>query len=130
MTIRLSAFPVRMSYNVKVRSEPILARTDDSAMLKRTDVIVSVEVGNVRFETGALLKKEEFVNIYAREIRELQEKVLCFIPYLYCIGSCGKKRVCTMVVYGAGKEIRMLIVQGEIWYTYLKAAFPGKTFSG
>ena len=58
MTTRLSAFPVRMSYKVNVRSEPILARTDDSAILKRTDVIVSVEVGNVRFETGALLRKE------------------------------------------------------------------------
>lgn len=58
MTTRLSAFPVRMSYKVNVRSEPMLARTDDSAILKRTDVIVSVEVGNVRFETGALLRKE------------------------------------------------------------------------
>jgi hypothetical protein len=58
MTTRLSAFPVRMSYKVNVRSEPMLARTDDSAILKRTDVIVSVEVGNVRFETGALLREE------------------------------------------------------------------------
>ena len=58
MTTRLSAFPVRMSYKVNVRSEPMLAKTDDSAILKRTDVIVSVEVGNVRFETGALLRKE------------------------------------------------------------------------
>ena len=58
MTTRLSAFPVRMSYKVNVRSEPMLARTDDSAILKRTDVIVSVEVGKVRFETGALLRKE------------------------------------------------------------------------
>ena len=58
MTTRLSAFPVRMSYKVNVRSEPMLARTDDSAILKRTDVIVSVEAGKVRFETGALLRKE------------------------------------------------------------------------
>lgn len=29
--------------------------------------------------------------------------VLCFVPYLYCIGCCGKKRVCTMVVDRAGK---------------------------
>lgn len=58
MTTRLSAFPVRMSYKVNVRSEPMLARTDDSAILKRTDVIVSVEFGNVKFETGALLRKE------------------------------------------------------------------------
>lgn len=38
-----------------MRSEPILARTEDSLRLKRTFVIVSVDVGNVRFETGALL---------------------------------------------------------------------------
>ena len=65
MTTRLSAFPVRMSYKVNVRSEPMLARTDGSAILKRTDVIDSVEVGNVRFETGALLRKEG---------RQLEEK--------------------------------------------------------
>ena len=54
ITLR-SAFPVRMSYRVKVRSDPILARTDASDKLNRTDVIVSVEVGNVRFEIGAVL---------------------------------------------------------------------------
>ena len=57
MTIRLSAFPVRMSYRVKVRSVPILASTDDSDMLKRTEVMVSVEVGKDRFEMGVLLSK-------------------------------------------------------------------------
>lgn len=41
---------------MNVRSEPILARTDDSLRLKRTAVIVSVEVGNVRFDIGALLE--------------------------------------------------------------------------
>jgi len=44
-----------MSYIVKVRSEPILAKTDDSLKLKRTAVMVSVEVANVRFDIGALL---------------------------------------------------------------------------
>lgn len=58
MTTRLSAFPVRMSYKVNVRSEPMLARTDGSLMLKRTALIVSAEVGNDRFEIGALLRKE------------------------------------------------------------------------
>jgi len=58
MTIRLSALPVRMSYRVKVRSVPILASTDDSDMLKRTEVMVSVEVGKDRFEMGVLLSKE------------------------------------------------------------------------
>lgn len=52
--IRLSAFPVRMSYNVKVRSVPILARTEASDMLNRTEVIVSVDVGKERSEMGAL----------------------------------------------------------------------------
>ena len=54
ITLR-SAFPVRMSYSVKVRSDPTLARTDASDKLNRTEVIVSVEVGNVRFEIGAVL---------------------------------------------------------------------------
>jgi len=57
MTTLRSAFPVRISYNVNVLSEPMLASTDDSLMLKRTEVIVSVDVGKVRFDTGALLAK-------------------------------------------------------------------------
>jgi hypothetical protein len=88
-----------MSYKVNVRSDPMLARTDDSAMLKRTDVIVSVEVGNVKFETGALLRKEN-VNM---EGNKETKKVLCFVPYLYCFGGCGKERICTMVVNRARK---------------------------
>ena len=56
ITIRLSALPVRMSYSVKVRSVPKLARTEDSDILKRTEVIVSIDVGNERSEMGALLK--------------------------------------------------------------------------
>ncbi len=56
ITIRLSAFPVRMSYNVKVRSVPIPARTEDSDILKRTEVMVSIDVGKERSEIGALLK--------------------------------------------------------------------------
>lgn len=55
MTTRRSALPVRMSYSVKVLSEPILASTDDSARLNLTAEIVSVEVGKVRFDMGALL---------------------------------------------------------------------------
>ena len=58
MTTRLSAFPVRISYSVNVRSEPILARTDDSARLNFTAEIVSVEVGKVRLDIGALLCSE------------------------------------------------------------------------
>jgi len=54
MTTLRSAFPVRISYNVKVRSEPMLARTLDSDKLNRTQVIVSVEVGNVIFDIGEL----------------------------------------------------------------------------
>jgi len=56
MTTRLSAFPVLLSYKVNVRSESMLARTENSFKLKRMDVIVSVEVVNVRFEIGAFLK--------------------------------------------------------------------------
>ena len=56
ITLR-SAFPVRMSYNVNVRSEPMLARTDDSLRLKRTAVIVSVDVGKVKLDIGALLSR-------------------------------------------------------------------------
>jgi hypothetical protein len=56
ITIRLSAFPVRMSYKVKVRSVPKLARTEASDILKRTEVMVSVDVGKERSEIGALLK--------------------------------------------------------------------------
>ena len=54
ITLR-SAFPVRISYSVKVRSDPTLASTDASDRLNLTEVIVSVEVGNVRFEIGAVL---------------------------------------------------------------------------
>ena len=54
ITLR-SAFPVRMSYSVNVRSDPTLARMDASDKLNRTEVTVSVEVGNVRFEIGAVL---------------------------------------------------------------------------
>lgn len=40
---------------MNVRSEPILAKTDASDKLKRTAEIVSVDVGNVRFDMAALL---------------------------------------------------------------------------
>ena len=57
MITRRSALPVRISYSVKVLSEPMLARTDDSERLNLTAEIVSVDVGNVRFDIGALLVK-------------------------------------------------------------------------
>ena len=56
MTTLRSAFPDRMSYSVKVRSVPMLAKTDDSLRLKRTLVTSSVDVGRVRFDIGALLR--------------------------------------------------------------------------
>lgn len=126
MTTRRSAFPVRMSYKVNVRSEPMLARTDDSAMLKRTDVIVSVEVGNVRFETGALLRKKG--GKYGKEIRKLKNG-LCFVPYLDCVRTCGEERVRTVVVDRAGKVNIRTDYSGK-YGTHLKAVFPGKTFNG
>ena len=63
MITLLSAFPVRISYSVNVLSEPMLASTDDSLILKRTALIVSVDVGKVRFDTGALLEKVLWVKI-------------------------------------------------------------------
>ena len=63
MTTRRSALPVRMSYSVNVRSEPMLAKTLDSDMLKRTEVIVSVDVGNVRLDIGELLGLGRLANI-------------------------------------------------------------------
>lgn len=52
---RRSALPVRMSYKVNVLSDPILASTDDSDKLNRTAEIVSLDVGKVRLDIGALL---------------------------------------------------------------------------
>ena len=65
MTTLLSALPVRISYSVNVRSEPILASTDDSDRLNRTADIVSVDVGKVRFDIGALLQCEEMHEWYS-----------------------------------------------------------------
>src|SRR5258708_4210619 len=67
ITIRLSALPVRMSYSVKVRSVPKLARTEDSDILKRTEVIVSIDVGNERSEMGALLKSVVLEILYVQK---------------------------------------------------------------
>jgi hypothetical protein len=55
MTLR-SALPVRISYKVKVRSDPTEASTEDSEGLNRIDVTVSVEVEYVRFDRGLDLK--------------------------------------------------------------------------
>lgn len=84
ITIRLSAFPVRMSYNVKVRSVPILARTEDSDILKRTDVMVSIDVGKERSDMGALLKSTVLNSNHDEE----HLNSLCFIPYLHDVRSC------------------------------------------
>lgn len=63
MTTRRSAFPVRISYRVNVRSEPMLASTEDSARLKRTADIVSMDVGKVRLDIGALLLAQQLVEL-------------------------------------------------------------------
>ena len=52
MTTLRSALPVRMSYKVKVRSDPAEASTEDSEGLKWIDVTVSVDVEYVRFDSG------------------------------------------------------------------------------
>lgn len=95
MTIRRSALPVRMSYSVNVRSEPILASTEDSDRLNRTAVMVSVEVGNVRFEMAALL-----VNCQYSESRAYSRShVLGLIPYLHRIRGSREYGVRTVVIY-------------------------------
>lgn len=59
LTVRtslLSAFPVRMSYNVNVRFEPADASIDDSDQLNFRAVIDSEDVGYDSVETGADLE--------------------------------------------------------------------------
>lgn len=51
ITLR-SAFPVRISYNISVRSDPTEASTEDSEGLKRMEVTLSVEVEYVRLDRG------------------------------------------------------------------------------
>ena len=58
-----SAFPVRMSYRVKVLSDPTEPRIEDSDKLKRTEVTVSVEVVKVRLEIGVLLRTESITAV-------------------------------------------------------------------
>lgn len=74
MMTRLSAFPVRMSYNVNVRSEPTLARTLDSARLNRTLEMVSLLVGKVRLLIGADLDLRLVVVFGIRVRHEISER--------------------------------------------------------
>ena len=93
ITLR-SALPVRMSYRVNVRSEPILERTEDSERLNFTAEIVSVEVGNVRLEIGALLYI--FISI-AQGVSTMC--VLCLVPDLdNSRGSC-EQGIRPVVIY-------------------------------
>lgn len=66
MTVLRSALPVRISYNVNVRSEPMLASTEDSLKLKRTEVTVSEDVGKVRLEIGVSLDHNQTLTCYKR----------------------------------------------------------------
>jgi len=52
MTIRLSAFPVRVSYRHNVRSFPTLANTLVSLWLNRTPDTVSNELPKAKVESG------------------------------------------------------------------------------
>ena len=72
-----STFQVRMSYSMKVRSVPILARTEDSDMLKRTEEMVSVDVGKERSEIGALL------NMIALKLRHVQNNELTWFRPMF-----------------------------------------------
>ena len=82
-----------MSYKVNVRSEPILARTEDSDRLNRTAEMVSVEVGKVRFDMAALLRHDQMNIPVARQVH-----ILVFIPHLHYRRSGGEERIRTMVV--------------------------------
>jgi len=61
-----SALPVRTSYNVKVRSDPVDARTEASDKLNLRAVIVSVDVGKVRFMIAEDLRRTRHVNVMAK----------------------------------------------------------------
>ena len=70
MTTRRSALPVRMSYRVKVRSEPTEARIEDAERLKRMAETVSEEVECVRFDMGTLLVRPEIRHRYLSETEQ------------------------------------------------------------
>lgn len=56
ITTRRSALPVRISYKMKVRSEPTVARMDGSERLNLIADTVSFDVGKVIFDIGVLLQ--------------------------------------------------------------------------
>lgn len=68
MMTRRSALDVRISYKVNVRSEPHDARTEDSARLNLRAVMVSMEVGKVRFDMGEVLEKIMMVAVGKRVV--------------------------------------------------------------
>ena len=109
MTTRRSALPVRMSYKVKVRSEPILASTDDSARLNLMAEMVSVEVGNVRLDIGALLGEIKLLVMGT----VITGDALGFIPYLDDRGGGRKQGVRPMVVYRAVHGHQSIFPVGE-----------------
>jgi hypothetical protein len=84
--IRRSAFPVRTSYRVNDRSEPVDASTEVSDWLNFRAVTVSVDVGKVRFITGDVLNEVQSTRTYD----EMQQEILCLIPQLYGVRSSGK----------------------------------------
>lgn len=59
---------------MKVRSEPHDARIEDSARLNLRAVMVSVEVGNVRFEIGEVLMGDTNSVGYVPRAREISRK--------------------------------------------------------
>lgn len=55
-----SALPVRTSYRINVRSEPIEARTEVSEGLNRTTFTVSAEPAKVKFDIGEVLWTQSY----------------------------------------------------------------------
>ena len=125
MTTLRSAFPDRMSYNVKVRSVPMLAKTDVSLRLKRTLVTSSVDVGRVRFDIGALL----------REGVGYQKIGSGYFPHFVSSQTC--KRFEAVTKSGSERwwsiELRVVLEardDARFEKPYLKPDFPGNTFTG
>ena len=70
ITTLRSAFPVRISYSVNVRSEPVVANTEDSDRLNFKAVIVSVDVGNVRFMIADVLEMQVSIQFLLKRGRD------------------------------------------------------------
>ena len=96
-TRRRSAFPVRMSYRVKVRSDPAEARILDSDQLNLRDVMDSVDVGNVNVDIGADLTRNkmcQWLEVFPFHYNDS----LIFVPDMDNIGSSCEEGFRTVMI--------------------------------